>query len=1117
MSDWIDIRRKARDCHQSALGLAKGERRVDKLLDAALKNANLVKKYYERGTIFNEGVVGVLDRASELIYVQKGLPPEEEAMVIGHELGHFYIHTDPLHEIRLHSESLGGDPVDGGVAKVEGYSPTEKNEVQANVFADEFLCPSDWLRTEYVERGQRPAAISVNLGIPISRVVNQLIRALLLPPVRDAAIKSVGPTISLDASQQKAATWEKGPLLVDAGPGTGKTRTLVHRVKHYFDIGSSPASILALTFSNKAAEEMRERISKMDPEAAVQMWVSTFHSFGWEIIKKWPSEIGRSEKIKLLDEADALALLEDNLDKLELHYYQNLYEPAIDLVAVLRAISRCKDEMITPEEYRRHATEAWEKATDDKAQENAGRSLEIAGIYEVYEQLLREADAVDFGDLVSKPVVIMEKCPAAKKYIAAFKHILVDEYQDVNLASSRLLQEIAKCGAEPWVVADQRQSIYRFRGAEPSNVARFEKEFGGHRRPLDTNYRSFAPVVRSFEHFSAAMGGRGPMAGSWIANRGDGGAVSVTVTPDVTAEAELIQSKANFFLSEGVPYSDQVLLARTHLNLGRITSVLEKLDVPLLYLGDLFERAEVRDLLSLLALGAEPGNIGFPRVAALPEYGVDKSDALSVMAWAETNKVPIFEALMRTAEISELSPSGRTGLAKLGVHLAGLQDASPWSLLSIWLFERSNYLQPLLTSKSAKARQNLIAIYHFLKVCSESTKAGRTGRRQFLKRIRRIEALNQDAPFRAVSSEASDIDAIRVMTIHGSKGLEFGAVHFPAIATRYMPKSRSGQSVPCPPPPTLSHLEMDANDHDAEEEGLFFVGLSRARDFLSLSRAEKYSAKQNSTASKFLAEIGSHVAHNHFKGSGTSLATSLTFAPCDAFSIYPEKQLATYIECPARFRQEVLDQLRGVRDDNPYVLFHRCVYITVDWLERERVAGHKPTVREGLARLATVWSERGPLTHGFEPYYRRAAESMVSAMCEAILHETGQYARAEWQIPLSNGIVSITPDRVLLEQSGLVRVQRTRTGKKTKSQAGKAIYALLRKGTSIYHPGKPVSIEIFYLTTGEVEVVPAGDENKKLREYDDAIAGIKAGDFNIPSPLPRFCPNCPAYFVCGTN
>lgn len=1116
MGDWIEVRRKARDCHFAALKVTNGDHRAENLLAAALKNAKLTKELYDPGTRYNEGVVGMLDRDSEIVFVESGQEAEDEAMVIGHEIGHFHLHTDPLHAITSPADTLGGDPVDGGVAKVEGYSPTERNEVQANIFADEFLCPSDWARREYIECNQRPSAIAVALGIPHRRVMNQVIRALLLPPLRDPIAIGVAPAIELDASQQRAATWKDGPLLVDAGPGTGKTRTLVHRVKHYFENGSSPASILALTFSNKAADEMLERISKMNPTAAVEMWISTFHSFGWEIIQKWPSAIGRNDKVELLDEAECLALLENNLEKLSLLHYQNLYEPAYELVPVLRAISRCKDELITPEEYRRHAEEALDAAGgDDEAVEKAAKSVEIAGIYEVYEKLLAEANAVDFGDLVLKPIIICEKNSGAKHYIRKFKHVLVDEYQDVNLASSRLLQTISKNGAVPWVVADQRQSIFRFRGAQPTNVSRFTGEFSGQRVPLEKNYRSFSPIVRTFENFSNAMGGHAAMSGRWEANRGDGGAATMTVAPDIAAEAEAIKQKAEQFRANGIPFSDQVILGRSHLTLSRITSNLERLGVPLLYLGDLFERAEIRDLLSLLAIGSEPGNIGLPRIAALPEYGVDRTDALTVMAWSDAASVSIFEALKRVSDIPEISEEGRAGLTMLGTHLDGLEQASPWTLATTWLLERSDYLRPLLVSEDVNARQKLIAIYHFLKVCSESARGGINGRREFLRRIRRIETLNQDTPFRAVSSEASDLEAIRVMTIHGSKGLEFGAVHFPAVAAGYLP-SRS-QWVRCPPPLSLPQLVMDTSDHGEEEEGLFFVGLSRAKDYLSLSRADKYTPSRTASASKFLDSVGSSVRHGHFRDSGSSVVPEVIYTPRATPPVYSEKQLSIYMECPARFQYEVLDNLRGARDQSPYIQFHRCVYVTVGWLESDRIAGRVHTVAEALAHLATVWPDQGPITHGFSSYYRRAAEGMVGAMCTSILGETGQYARAEWIIPLANGKVSITADRVLIEPSGLVRVQRTRTGKKTKSEIDKPIYALLRKGATEHHPGKQISVEAFYLATGDVISIPGAKDAKKLKEYDDAMANIARGDFNIPSTLPQNCPNCPAYFACGAR
>jgi DNA helicase-2/ATP-dependent DNA helicase PcrA len=265
-------------------------------------------------------------------------------------------------------------------------------------------------------------------------------------------------------------------------------------------------------------------------------------------------------------------------------------------------------------------------------------------------------------------VKLVEENPDVKKYVSGFEFVLVDEYQDVNLASARLLRAIYATGTDIdlWVVADQRQSIYRFRGAEPGNVARFTAEFGGRQHSLATNYRSFAPIVRVFETFSAAMGGRGAMASRWTARRAAGGDVTLTVTPTLAAEAEAIRDKIEEFSQRGIAYSDQAILARTHRTLARITGVLEQLGVPLLYLGDLFERQEIRDLLSLAGLDAEYGGVGLVRVAALPDYRVSRADAIALLQWAQANRVPIFEALKRMSEIDAIGPDGRVGLAKLG-------------------------------------------------------------------------------------------------------------------------------------------------------------------------------------------------------------------------------------------------------------------------------------------------------------------------------------------------------------------------------------------------------------------------------------------------------------------
>ena len=1112
MDAWIDIRRRARACHEEALKASKGDRRADALVAAALRNDDLELRHYEPGSIVSKGVLGFLNRSARLVNVAKHQDPADELVVISHEIGHYRLHRDPLNEVTLRTPGLGGDPIDSGAGRVEGYSPRERKEVQADIFAGEFLCPAGWLRDEYISRNRRPHEIAKELGLPLHLVMNQAIRALLLPPIGPAPPPAEVQTYLLDASQETAATWRDGPLLVDAGPGTGKTRTLVRRIKHLLENGALSGSILALTFSIKASEEMRERLSAMDGDAAIEMWVGTFHSFGSELVTKWPSRVNRTAKVRILDQTGQLGILEDNLAKLPLRYYQNLYEPAFELVHVLRAISRCKDELISPEVYRAEAEAALAAARTDDARVDAEKALEVAAIYNIYQQALQEADAVDFGDLIVLATRLLEEHPEVRAYVQArFKHVLVDEYQDVNLASARLLRAICGAGTDVWVVADQRQSIYRFRGAEPSNVARFEHEFGGTRRALGNNYRSVAAVVHTFATFSSTMGGGG-LAGRWAADRKDSGEVSLVVAPSLAAEAEAISHRISTLHARGVPYREQVILGRSHLTLARITGILEQLGIPLLYLGDLFERHEIRDLLSLVALDAEFGGVGLVRVAALKPYQVPREDALAAIRWAHARRVTIFEALRRAAAIDGVSDAGRAGLAQLGAELEGLgPGTSPWTLLTTWLFERSRYLRPWLIANDTASKQKLVAIYQLLKVCGEQVALGDSSRRRFLDRVRRIEALNEDTVYRAVASEAADMDAVRVMTIHGSKGLEFRAVHLPALATRYMPTNR--QAVRCPPPPSLAQLAMQPQHHEAEEECLFFVALSRARDHLSLSRAERYTTV-NASPSKFLSPLAGVVPASRFEGSGQIFTESFDLLPPAPRERYEERELTLYRLCPARYRNEFIDGLHGIRDDSAYIRFHRCVYVTIGWLEEQRVQGKPFDLAAARGHLAEEWATRGPVGHAFESYYRGTAEGMVAAMAKAVAAESGTYYRDEWEIPVHGEVVAIWPDRVVIGPTGAIRIQRVRTGRKTKSEPDNPIYALLRRGAAARYPGQPVSIESFYLATGEVVPVAPRDDAKLIEQYAEAIDGIERGDFH-PTPDPRRCPNCQCYFMCG--
>ena len=242
------------------------------------------------------------------------------------------------------------------------------------------------------------------------------------------------------------------------------------------------------------------------------------------------------------------------------------------------------------------------------------------------------------------------------------------------------------------------------------------------------------------------------------------------------------------------------------------------------------------------------------------------------------------------------------------------------------------------------------------------------------------------------------MDAVRVMTVHGSKGLEFSAVHLPTIATGYMPGSWRGVRIK--PPPLLARLAMQSDGHEAEEECIFFVALSRARDTLSLTRADRYTSR-TATASKFLNTLARPLPTRNFSGSGETYLKELRLDPPSPKDTYPERDLELYMKCPARYRYEVIDGLRGGRDESAYISFHRCVYQTVGWLEEEQQKGNPIDVAGALAALARIWERDGPKGHPFEKYHRAAAEQMVKCLAGAIVAETATYDRVQ------NGSVSV--------------------------------------------------------------------------------------------------------------
>lgn len=1114
MDAWRGIRVIARRVHADAAARAV-DGTASALVAAALELADLEVDTLEPGAVYGPEVVGVLERGDGFVRLAAGLDAGWRTVVTAHEIGHFHLHDEHQSLVRTAEPGFGGQAFETGVERVVAYSPRERRETQADVFAQEFLLPADLLRQRLVRDRQTPSQIAGEVGLPLPFVTMQAIRALLLPPLPELdAIGEPPPAIPLDPDQRAAAEWDERPLILDAGPGTGKTRTLVGRIEYLLGIGVQPWEILALTFSNKAAAEMRERVERLDAAAAAQMWIGTFHAFGLEILRLYAAQAGLRADFDVLDEAHGLGLLEDILPDLKLRHFQNLWDPTLELRPILRAISRAKDEMVGPAAYLAAAQAALAAAETQEAVEAAEKAVEVGGVYTAYQEGLDARGAVDFGDLVGKAARVLADHARVRATVRdRHRWILVDEYQDVNAAGTALLDQIAVDGRRVWAVADPRQSIYRFRGAAPANAAGFASRYlDGQSRSLTTNYRSGEPVVKLFEHYGRDIAAAPKPPVEWHPHRGAVGYVDHLQAEDLRSEAYAVRDQIERFKAEEIPYDRQAILARTHLCLARFGRLLQEFDVPILYLGDLFERPEIRDLLSVVSLGADADAAGLIRVAQLPEYGATRADALVAIREADAAREDILAVCARAEAIEGFTDAGRAGLIRLAGQLTGVnRGTTAWRMLVGYLFEGSGYLRRFVDDPSVRSQQCLVAIYQLLKFAREHADAtgGRGGRRAFLERIRRIERFDDDRAFRVVPPEADGIPAVRMMTVHAAKGLEFAAVHLPQVATRYVPGKR--QSVRCPAPPGMEHLAIGPTDHDAEEECLFFVALSRARDVLSITSAKRYTAKATCNPSKYLKGLGARLPKPRpapTVAPGTRPVEVVAVVPVDA---HDGRDLLIWTKCPARYRYEVLDDLGDRSAAGAYLAFHRCVRVTIDWISAQQAGGVAVDPAAARQRLTEVWAERGPVDHGFEPVYRAAAETMVENAV-ALLDDGGRAVDRQWHAATAGGTIGVRADRVVERPDGSIIAQVYRTGRKSKSETEKAIWELLGEALRQAHPDRTVRLQAVYPATPEAVDIDPDQGGAGLAAYADAIAGIEAGRFP-PTPSGD-CPTCRFYFVC---
>jgi len=713
----------------------------------------------------------------------------EEAFLIAHELGHVElgddVDPDSIADIQI-DPMRAAEPSPTGVDRVVDYSKRQRREVQMDLFARELLLPRSDVRRLFLESGMPASEIAEKIGAPFEVVAQQLFDALLLPAITPEA-PGARAERPLNPEQRAAADHRGGAYLLEAGPGTGKTQTLTSRVHGLIAEGVDPRRILVLTFSNKAAQELADRIGGTDKSAAAAMPISTFHGFGLDVIRRFHAEFGLPKDPRLMDRTEAVELLEAEFPKLRLVHYRNLYDPSQVITEMLPAISRAKDEVVNHQEYAALA----QRMADTKPSEAAERAAEVALVYALYEKLKAQKQAIDFGDLVSMPVRLLEGDAATRAHFQAqYDHVLVDEYQDVNRSSVRLLTALRPDGHNLWVVGDAKQSIYRFRGASSFNMSRFGADDfkGGERGRLKVNYRSCGEIVDTFgafaENMKAATGDS-----NLRAERGDSGVVPMHRTIlDGSEQAVALADMIEVLRVQGLSYRDQAILCTGNEKLSEFARDLGRLGIPVLFLGSLFERPEVKDMLALLSLLTDKRAMGLVRLATWPEFAMPLQDVGLVIGHLRTAESEPLIWLQTIDRLEGLSAQGRSALQRLAGLLEGFApDAQPWIVLAKALLDRCELLRRWIGSASIEDKNRCIAIWQLLNFIRVQPPAAGLPVVRLLARIRRLVRLSDDGDLRQLPAAARGLDAIRLMTIHGSKGLEFPAVHIPGMNADTMP------------------------------------------------------------------------------------------------------------------------------------------------------------------------------------------------------------------------------------------------------------------------------------------------------------------------------------------
>jgi ATP-dependent DNA helicase UvrD/PcrA len=623
----------------------------------------------------------------------------------------------------------------------------------------------------------------------------------------------------LNPAQREAVLTTEGPVLVIAGAGSGKTRVLTRRIAHLLHaVGVKPPEILAITFTNKAAGEMRERLVDLVGPPARAAWVMTFHAACGRILRREAPRLGYRTNFTIYDSADQVRLVKQCLEELDRD--PKRFTPR----GIHSQISNAKNQLIGPEEYKSRVASFYDQT--------------VADVYELYQRRMFGSNAVDFDDMLYLTVDVLERFPEAReKWQKSFRYVLVDEYQDTNHAQYRLLQLLAEPDLNVFAVGDPDQSIYAFRGADIRNVLEFERDFPGAKTiALEQNYRSTNNILEAANGVIAHNRERKPK-NLW-SELGEGDPVRAVEVEDEHAEARYVAAEIAMLVEQGFNGNEIAVFYRTNAQSRVLEDVLVRQGVAYQVIGGprFYERAEIKDLVAYLQVIDNPYDaVSLLRIANRPRRGIGDSTLAKLMSFADDAEMSLWEAMDRceAAGVGTAPAKAVAGFRTLVLSLmSGAEELDVAELIEAVL-DRTGFLESLEAERTIEAQGRIENLQELVALAREWLEsAPEPSLSSFLQEVSLYS--DQDA----IRGEGS---LVTLMTLHNAKGLEFRAVYLIGMEEGIFPHSRS--------------IEEQGIE---EERRLCYVGMTRAMERLTLLHASSrmlYGGRSYNLPSRFLDEL----------------------------------------------------------------------------------------------------------------------------------------------------------------------------------------------------------------------------------------------------------------------